>query len=179
MKKKTKPNFKIKIILETSILIFLIVSLCYTFDYLVNKYQNINLDIKIANYILSKEDILLACSLIGGLGISFFFKRVGKSIKAMNDFILFTSAAIVVFKAYDQNKDDLIAQLEGIINIHTLAIFKTLILICSFAKIFISAIEFYSERKMEIDKKYNSKSLLINDISSTINLLNNIKNKKH
>ncbi|MCE1445839.1 hypothetical protein QDQ27_05050 [Enterobacter hormaechei] len=177
MKKNYKPN--IKIIFEVIALIILTVSLCYAFDYLVTKCQKMHLDIKIANYLLSKEDILLVCIIIGGLGISFFFKRVGKSIKAINDFILFTSAAIVVFKAYDQNKDDLLAQLEGIINIHTLAIFKTLILICSFAKIFISAIEFYSERKMEIDKKHNSKALLINDISSTINLLNNIKNKKH
>lgn len=175
MKSSLRLLFYKKLSLEISLLVLFLLLINVIIKFLIDKFDPKILNFTSSMIIINKEDILFTCLFLGGVLISIFFKKIGKSIKSLNDCVLFFSASIVVYKTYEQNSNDLITLIEKAIDIHTLALFKSLILLCSFAKFFISAMEFYLEKKIEFNKKHNTKEELISNISNEIVLLRNIK----
>ncbi|HBQ5785141.1 hypothetical protein PXW75_25210 [Klebsiella pneumoniae] len=173
-----KRFFFRKIIIEGIFFLGLLVALSISIKYLVDKFDLEKFNLTTPLMTIYKEDILLISAMIGGLFISFFFKKVGKSVKSLNDCALFFSAAIVLYKTYDQNPNDILTLIENAIDMHTLALFKAMILLCSFAKFFISILEFYFEKLAEFNKKHNTKDELISNLSNAISLLRSIKNSK-
>ncbi|ECF4923424.1 hypothetical protein FLP35_01790 [Salmonella enterica subsp. arizonae] len=178
MKLTMKQRFLKKLFFEIILFLILLTVITTSIKFLVDRFEIDQFSLNKPSITIYKEDILLISSLIGGLFISIFFKKVGKSIKSLNDCVLFFSAAVVLYKTYDQNPNDLMTLIEKAIEIHTLALFKAMILLCSFAKFFISAFEFYSEKLAEFNKKNDTKDELISKLSNEINFLRNIKNAK-
>jgi len=178
MKPSLKRLFFKKLILEIIFFLGLLVALSISIKYLVDRFDVEKINLTIPLMTIYKEDILLISALIGGLFISFFFKKIGKSVKSLNDCALFFSAAIVLYKTYDQNPNDLMTLIENAIDIHTLALFKSMILLCSFAKFFISILEFYFEKLAEFNKKHDTKDELTSKLLNAISLLRNIKDSK-
>lgn len=128
-----------------------------------------------------KNNLLLIISLIGGIAISTLYVIIGKHIKAANDFFLFFPAAIVLYQSYTLPEGDFVSNILKAINIQTLAIFKSLILLCTFAKFCISICEFLIELHSSLQKKskVKTKETLIEDIVKEINLLTILRKEKN
>lgn len=92
-----------------------------------------------------KNNLLFIISLLGGVAISILYLIIGKHVKAANDFFLFFPAAIVLYQSYTLPEGDFVSNILKAINIETLAIFKSFILLCTFAKFSISMCEFLIE----------------------------------
>ena len=111
-----------------SAVIFIIAA---TFKYITKNYSPDNF----THYFpVPRDDLLLYISIVGGFLISTLFKVTGKSIKSLNDTILFLSASIILYQTYTVSDANIISKLERMISIETLAIFKATVLTCTFAK---------------------------------------------
>lgn len=64
-------------------------------------------------------------------------------------------------------------------SIETLAVFKSLILLCSFAKFFISLCEFKNELVTSLKAKASTKEILIKELIQEINILTILRNKQN
>lgn len=124
-----------------------------------------------------KSDALFYISLLGGIAISALYVTMGKHIKAANDFFLFFPAAIVLYQSYTFPEGDFISNLYKAMSIETLAIFKSLFLLCSFAKLSISLCEFKHELSSSSKRKVIAKEKLINEIVQEINILTILRNR--
>ncbi|KOA68111.1 hypothetical protein, partial [Pantoea sp. CFSAN033090] len=100
-----------------------------------------------------KNNLLFIISLLGGVAISFLYVIVGKHVKAANDFFLFFPAAIVLYQSYTLPEGDFVSNILKAINIETLAVFKSFILLCTFAKFCISICEFSMELRSSLKIK--------------------------
>lgn len=85
--------------------------------------------------------------------MSFWYFMKGKSIKALNDFLLFISAAIGSYYFMLDHEAYLKFHESSILckNINYMC-WQLMLLICSFTKAFIALIEFFQERKILIEK---------------------------
>ncbi|MBA0208567.1 hypothetical protein [Pectobacterium brasiliense] len=84
---------------------------------------------------------------------SWYFLK-GKSVKALNDFALFISAAFSsYFYMFDYSNFILYSNVNMLCNDIDYLIFKTFLLVFSFSKAWISLIEFGQERNLLIMEK--------------------------
>lgn len=79
------------------------------------------------------------CVIFGAVIIVFWYLNRGKSVKAINDFVLFLNGASVSYNL-------LITSVDSKINSETSTIFIVLIAMCSIAKAIIILFEFVKER---------------------------------
>ncbi|MBD8108301.1 hypothetical protein [Erwinia persicina] len=175
--KNNKQNFMQKnkrIIFILSLIVIII--LCEQGLEFILKKGSQSIDLKTIREIY-KNNILLGISFIGGIAISALYLTIGKCIKAANDFFLFFPAAIVLYQSYTLPEGDFISNLYKIISIETLAIFKSLILLCSFAKFLISLCEFKNELFISLKTKSSTKETLIKELMLEINILTVLRNK--
>ncbi|HHL1648370.1 TPA: hypothetical protein ACQ3AP_005236 [Klebsiella pneumoniae] len=155
-----------------SAVIFIIAA---TFKYITKNYSPDNF----THYFpVPRDDLLLYISIVGGFFISTLFKVTGKSIKSLNDTILFLSASIILYQTYTVSDANIISKLERMISIETLAIFKATVLTCTFAKFFISSFEFISDKISEVQKGKEDKSQLIDNLIREITILETVKKIK-
>lgn len=139
-----------------------------------------------------KNNLLFIISLLGGVAISFLYVIVGKHVKAANDFFLFFPAAIVLYQSYTLPEGDFVSNILKAINIETLAVFKSFILLCTFAKFCISICEFSMELRSSLKIKskeveeveeveeavVKTKETLIEEIVKELKLLTILRKKK-
>lgn len=103
--------------------------------------------------------------LIAAMTISFWFFQRGKSVKAFNDFTLFLSAAISAYNYIFSHQYHLDSQnITYICSDANIFVWHLYLIIASFAKAFISFLEFISERIAETKAKRKDK----NDTDKTI-----------
>lgn len=136
-----------------------------------------------------KNNLLFIISLLGGVAISFLYVIVGKHVKAANDFFLFFPAAIVLYQSYTLPEGDFVSNILKAINIETLAVFKSFIFLCTFAKFCISICEFSMELRSSLKIKskeveeveeavVKTKETLIEEIVKELKLLTILRKKK-
>lgn len=165
----------VKLILELICFSAVIFTIAPTFKYITENYRP---DDFIYYLSVPRDDLLLYISIVGGCFISTLFKVTGKSIKSLNDTILFLSASIILYQTYTVSDANIISKLERMISIETLAIFKATVLTCTFAKFFISLFEFISDKISEVQKGKEDKILLIDNLIRQITILETVKKNK-
>ncbi|NIG81773.1 hypothetical protein F3J34_50545 [Klebsiella sp. Ap-873] len=137
------------------IFVFLIIASTWFFGqfflnnpYLISLFKNIE----------TIPDLLSLCPIFSSsLMISAWFIYRGKSVKSLNDVILFFSASYVLYLfLFENNEYQKLNNIETVINDQLLFFSKIAIIICTIAKTFITLFEFVIDWTKENSEKTNA-----------------------
>ncbi|MDY4377396.1 hypothetical protein SOV92_06005 [Pectobacterium brasiliense] len=96
--------------------------------------------------------LIMSCIIVSSLTMSLWYHLKGKSIKALNDCLLFISAAIASYYYIMDHKTYLEYHDNSMLCKNMIYMgFQLFLLTCSFSKAFISFIEFFQERNSLIN----------------------------
>lgn len=183
-------NFKNQIIMDLLkffVAIFFAISLVVIF---LKFYIQPKIDKDMIECRLQNSFPLIICVLVSSGLITTWFCLKGKSVKALNDFLLFLSAAIAAYYyLFDYEKYEIYRNHSILCKNLGYLCWQTLLINCSFAKAFIAAAEFYQERSIlikkslekndnqETNKTHTDKELFFYNIIGSI--IDSVKNRRN
>ncbi|AOR59342.1 hypothetical protein [Pectobacterium parmentieri] len=147
-----KPNLKKALVSDILLLIFTVIVCVLIFGFILKLLIQSDLSNGTRECNIKNNWVSMSCIILASLAMSYWYYLKGKSIKALNDLLLFFSAAVASYfyimdhETYLEYHDN-----SMLCKNMTYMGWQIFILTCSFSKAFIASIEFIQERSFLIN----------------------------